>query len=177
MILLFFSFRFNFGVKYDPNIFLWPYRHHIKILYIYTLSFNFILKEAVRDRCLYIGATKLILSFCWLKVFLRKTFCQLNNRIVVKQYGPLNALYFYPSEPCFYSCQKLNMASNLTKVYSGTSRDLIANGISILFFFFFCLPLTGWTTSSIDPHNSLKFWIEPNAFKCFHEFWSVYNGL
>lgn len=150
MILLFFSFRFNFGVKYDPNIFLWPYRHHIKILYIYTLSFNFILKEAVRDRCLYIGATKLILSFCWLKVFLRKTFCQLNNRIVVKQYGPLNALYFYPSEPCFYSCQKLNMASNLTKVYSGTSMDLIANGISILFFFFFL--------SAINRMNNLFHW-------------------
>ncbi len=42
----------------------------------------------------------------------------LNNWHIVKQQNnPFNNLYFYPSQPGFYSCQKIKYNTTLTKVY------------------------------------------------------------
>lgn len=70
--------------------------------------------------------SKLLCIFFSTVFFLRKMFHQMNNLYVAKQqYNPLNVMYFYPSQPCFFSCQKLKISLPWLRSITFTVTDCL----------------------------------------------------
>ncbi len=102
-----------------------------------------------------IHACKIALwSSCQLKVIFGKIFHQLNNQYVVKQqYNPLNALYFYPSQLHFHSCQKLNLVLPWLKSIGASKK---CGGVSKLLVL--CVLWVYWTNLD-SPDHRRSYWL------------------